>query len=303
MGSRDYILIGVLCGALLLGVLFPAASQRMAPAIKYLMMALLFLSFIEITPGDVWHAVRSSTPALVRGSLVRLVLAPVLVYGAVHALYPWLALPVLLLAGMPTGVAAPFFVSLCRGNISFTLVMAVVTSLLVPFSLPLIVKIVHGTELHYDLVSMGLFLAVIIFVPLISSFALRSTAPRLLARVNGMSYPLSLVIIAAINFGVLGRHVPYLMANVDHLVITAVTALLLGMVMTAVGWWTILGKGWENRMASAGSQLWINNVMLIALAVHLDSPLAAILGVVYILPYFGLFFFFSTYAGNHRSIA
>lgn len=302
MGSRDYILLIVLYGTLLLGVIFPTASQLMAPTIKYFMLLLLFMSFIQITPGDVWHSLRLTTTSIVLGILIRLVLAPVLVYYVVNAISPWLALPMLLLAGMPTGVAAPFFMSLCRGNISFTLVMATVTSLLVPFSLPLIVKIVHGTELNYDLTSMGLFLAMIVFIPLISSFVLRGTAPRLIERFNDMTYPLSLVVIAAINFGALGRYVPYLRANFNHLVITVISALILAVMMAAIGWWTIPGKEWEKKMASAGSQFWINNVMLIALAIQLDSPIAAILGVLYFLPAYGMVFFFGTLAKNRESV-
>lgn len=301
MGSRDYVLITVLYGTLLLGIIFPEASQFMAPTIKYFMMMLLFLSFIRIAPGDVWQSLRSTAPAIVLGGIVRLILVPVLVYYAVDALFPWLALPILLLAGMPTGVAAPFFVSLCRGNISFTLVMAIVTSLLVPFTLPLMVDMVHGVTLDYDLLSLGLFLAMIIFIPLIASFVLRGVSPRLLDRVNGVTYPLSLIVIAAVNFGALGRYVPYLQANLDQLVIALVTVLLMTVTMAAIGWWTIPGKGWENRMASAGSQLWINNVMLIALAVHLDDPIAAILGVLYFLPSYGLVFFFSVLAGKDTS--
>ncbi len=184
MGSRDYILIIVLYWTLLLGVLFLTASQLLAPTIKYFMMLLLFLSFIKIAPGDAWHSIRSSTKAIILGGVVRLVLAP-------------------------------FFVSLCKGNISFTLVMVIATSLLVPFSLPLIVKIVHGRGLDYDLLSMGLFLAMIIFIPLVSSFVLRRIAPRLLDHLNGVTYPLSLVVIAT----VMGRYVPYLWANFDQLII------------------------------------------------------------------------------------
>ena len=298
MGSRDYILITILYGTLLLGIIFPEASQVMAPTIKYFMMLLLFLSFIRIAPGDVWQSLRATASAIALGGIVRLVLVPVMVYYVIDAVFPWLALPLLLLAGMPTGVAAPFFVSLCRGNISFTLVMAIVTSLLVPFTLPVMVDMVHGMELEYDLLSLGLFLAMIIFVPLIASAVVRGVFPRLLDRLNGGIYPLSLVVIAAVNFGALGRYVPYLRANLDQLIIALITVLLLVAVMVSIGWWTMPGKGWENRMASAGSQLWINNVMLIALAVHLDNPIAAILGALYFVPSYGMVFFFSVRASR-----
>lgn len=85
-------------------------------------------------------------------------------------IYPPLALPILLLAGVSTGISSPFFTSLCKENISYCLVMAVATSLIVPISLLFMINILAVSTLDYDLLAMAIFLAMIIFVPLIAAF-------------------------------------------------------------------------------------------------------------------------------------
>ncbi len=298
MGNKDYILIAVLYGSLLAGVFLPELSADVSGTIKYLMMTMLFLAFIKISPADVGRALLSNWGGMIWGTLLRLVIAPAAAYWVTLTLYPPLALPIVLLAGASTGVSSPFFTSLCRGNISYCLVMAVVTSLILPVSLPLMVKVLAHATLDYDLTAMALFLAMIIFVPLGVAFTFRALAPRLLTHVNRMSYPISLVVVAGINFGALGRYVPYLKANPEQILFCAVFSIGLALVLALLGWSSTRVRDWPNRVAASGSQVWINNILIIALAVHMNQPLAATLSVFYLVPLYGFVVFFSVLANR-----
>jgi len=301
MGAKDYLLIVVLYGSLILGAIFPGMSEYVSPFIKYLMMGMLFLSFIKISPVDVWNALCSNPRSLIWGTMLRLVLIPALAFYAARIVYPPLALPALLLAGASTAVSSPFFTALCRGNISFCLVMAVATSLLVPFSLPFMVKMLAKSSLNYNLYAMALFLAMIILVPLLAAFSLRFFAPRILEKVNTFSYPISLAVIAAINFGALGRYVPYLIANPAQIINCAGFSIVLAVVMALLGWYSIRSADWADRLAASGSQVWVNNVLIIALAVQMDDPLAATLSAFYFLPLYGFVVFFSVLSNLKQS--
>ena len=301
MGNKDYILIAVLYGSLLAGILFPEFSATVSGTIKYLMMTMLFLAFIKISPSDVGRALLLNWGGMIWGTLLRLVIAPAAAYWVTLALYPPLALPILLLAGASTGVSSPFFTSLCRGNISYCLVMAVVTSLILPASLPVMVKVLAHATLDYDLTAMALFLAMIIFVPLVAAFVFRALAPGLLGPVNRMSYPISLVVVAGINFGALGRYVPYLKANPEQILYCAVYSIGLALVLAFLGWSATRVRNWADRVAASGSQVWINNILIIALAVHMNQPLAATLSVFYLIPLYGFVVFFSVLANKIES--
>lgn len=173
-------------GSLLARVVLPEHSAALSGMIKYLMMTMLFLAFIKISPEDIIRALAENWSTMVRGSFLCLIIAPAVTYGITLLLYPPLALLILLLAGASTGVSAPFFTSVCNGNISCCLVMAIVTSLILPLSLPVMVRILAGAKLDYDLLTMALFLAMIIFVPLVLAFICRKLVPQLLVISNGL---------------------------------------------------------------------------------------------------------------------
>jgi len=298
MGKKDYLLIAALYGSLLTGILFPGLSAAFSESIKYLMMTMLFLAFIKISPLDVGRALRANWVGMIWASLLRLVVAPAMAYWIALVLYPTLAVPILLLAGTSTGVSSPFFTSLCRGNISYCMVMAVITSLILPFSLPLMVKALARATLDYDLTAMALFLAMIIIIPLAAAFLFQALAPKPLSYVNRMSYPISLVVVAGINFGALGRYVPYLKTQPEQIFYCAVWSVGLALALAFLGWHSSWSRKWPDRVAAAGSQVWINNILIIALAVHMNQPLAATLSVFYLLPLYGFVVFFSVLANR-----
>ncbi len=293
MGRKDYILVAVLYGSFLSGICFPGLSATVSGAIKYLMMIMLFLAFIKISPADIGRALMSNWAGMIWGTVLRLVIAPAVAYWVTLALYPPLALPILLLAGASTGVSSPFFTSLCGGNISYCLVMAVVTSLILPLSLPVMVQVLAHATLEYDLTHMALFLAMVIFVPLGCAFVFRKLLSDLLESVNQVSYPISLVVVAGINFGALGQYVPYLKAHPEQITYCAIYSIGLAMVLALLGWFFIRTRNWADRVAASGSQVWVNNILIIALAVHMNQPLAATLSAFYLIPFYGFVVFYS----------
>ena len=303
MGIKDYILTAVLYGSLLVGIFFPGPSATVSGTIKYLMMTLLFLAFIKISPADVGRSLMSNWAGIIWGTMLRLVIAPAVAYWITRALYPPLAFPILLLAGASTGVSSPFFTSLCRGNISYCLVMAVVTSLILPISLPVMVKVLAHATLEYNFTAMALFLAMIIFVPLGAAFVFRALVPGLLEPMNRMSYPISLVVVTGINFGALGRYVPYLKTNPEQILYCALYSIGLALVLALLGWSSTRTRNWADRVAAAGSQVWVNNILIIALAVYMNQPLAATLSVFYLIPFYGFVVFFSVLANRIEPVS
>lgn len=286
MGTKDYILLAVFYGSLCAGIVFPEASTVMSSSLKYLLMGLLFISFLKISLVDVIKALKNNWKGMIGGTVLRLIIAPALAYMTVNAIYPPLALPALLLGGVATGVSAPFFTSVCRGNISYTLVMAMVTSLLLPFTLPTMVRILSNSTIDYSLTSMALFLAAVIFIPLIAAFVLKHTAPGVIAPFNRNSYALSLIVIAGINFAALGRYVPYLKAHPGQIFYAVLCAVVLAPVMGGLGWFSARNCDFADRIAASGSQVWVNNMLIVALAVQIDLPLAATLGIMYLIPFY-----------------
>lgn len=81
-----------------------------------------------------------------------------------------------------------------------------------------------------------LFLALIIIIPLLAAFIFRTLAPGLLVPMNRMSYPISLLVVAGINFGAIGQYVPYLKNNPEQILFCAVYSIGLAILMASAGW-------------------------------------------------------------------
>ena len=68
-----------------------------------------------------------------------------------------------------------------------------------------------------------------------------------------------------------------------------------------LGWSSSLTRNWADRIAASGSQVWINNILIIALAIHINQPLAAALSVFYLIPLYGFVVFFSVLANRFET--
>jgi hypothetical protein len=72
----------------------------------------------------------------------------------------------------------------------------------------------------------------------------------------------------------------------------------LSVVLALLGWISARTRNWADQVAASGSQVWVNNILIIALAVYMNQPLAATLSVFYLIPLYGFVVFFSVLANR-----
>ena len=191
-----------------------------------------------------------------------------------------------MLAGVSTGLSAPFFSGYVGANIPLVLAMTVVTTLLLPLTLPLVVKILIGTELQFDLISLVGFLAVLIFLPLLVSVFFRRLLPRISGRLDGYSYPISLVLLAAMNLAAFGLYTPFLRAHHAEVVLSILVGSGLAAILASAGVVLFCSNPPLERVAAGGALGWINNVLVIVLGNYFNDPLISVLAALYLVPYY-----------------
>jgi BASS family bile acid:Na+ symporter len=286
LSPREVLLLVVVTLSAVAGLIWPGPSALLAPYLSLLMMGLLTLSFLKIRPADVGRAIRLNPGLLAVLASVKLFVWPALVYPLARWLVPDFALALLLLAGVSTGVTAPFMAGLIGASVALTLVVAAVTSLLLPLSLPLMVRLLAGQEFHSDLVSLALLLAAIIFIPLLLAWSGQRLTPRLVTRLERVSFPLSLIFLALVNLGAFGRYGGYLKAHLDHLLWATLLTVALAVVQGLMGRLVLFRAGPAERAAAMGCLVWINNVLIVVLGLEMDDAPTAVAGVMYLLPFF-----------------
>jgi len=286
----DLILLLVIFSSLIAGILMPGPASIFQDCPVYLMMFLLFLSFLSIKIEAVWGTVRNNLKTVIWLSFLKLILLPLCVYFFFRLFFPSYAAAALLLTGISTGVVAPFISTLVNANVNLVLVMVVISSPLVPFTLPALVKILLGHSIEISLLSMMRILCMVVFVPIFAVEILRRVAPRMLDSIMKRRYPISLVIFAVINLGVFSKYSGFFYQNPLTILEATFVAILLGGIYLVVGISALWPGPIENQISSAISLGNMNNVLVLVFASEFFTPLEPTVAAMYMIPFFGLIF-------------
>jgi BASS family bile acid:Na+ symporter len=297
---NDLILFVVTFGSTALAVVAPNLGTVFQPYILYFMMCFLFLSFLKIDFRSFVDTSASSLASLGLLASVKLVVLPAVLYGAALVLLSDYALPVLLISGISTGVVAPFVASLVEADIALTLRMTIVSSVLVPFSLPVLVKALAGTDITIPLEPMIRLLALVIFIPMIAVLLLRRFFPSVPDKIAARQFPISLVFFSIINLGVFSKYSSVFFDYPGQLLVATVLAYFLSFIYYAVGFAITPGKPLAEQLGAGVSFAQMNNVLVIVFSAQFFGPLCPILAAMYMFPFFTMIVPVKLYASFRR---
>jgi BASS family bile acid:Na+ symporter len=286
--ANDFILFAVVFGSIAVAVCCPELGSIFQSYFMYCMMMLLFLSFLRIDFRALLDASTSSLVGLTALILVKLFILPSVLYFAALFTFPEYAIPVLLLSGISTGVVAPFIAMVVDADVSVVLRMVVITSLIVPFSLPSLVKLLAGAEIHIPLGTMVQLLSIVIFIPIFAVLVLRQLWPTLLEMIFRRQFPLSLTLFALINLGVFSKYSSFFFQNPESILVSIIVAYVLAIIYFTSGW-LIAARGKTGMRVAAGISLALmNNVLVIVFSSQFFGPLSPMLAAMYMFPFFTL---------------
>ncbi len=182
LGSRFWITAYVM---LALGFTLPGDWQWLRPTIPVLLGGILYFSCLKIPLGETIGAVSDRTVWLRIGWLsgVKLLVIPLLAYGATWLIAPDWAPGILLLAMMPAGFACLAFVDLLRGARITTLLLLLATCALVPLTGPALLAGVLGSTVSVAAVAHEAgYIALLLVSPFVLAQFTRWVFPGLVAR-------------------------------------------------------------------------------------------------------------------------
>lgn len=288
LSSKDFLLLAVSFGSLIAGILAPGACAPLQPYPVAFMMLLLFLSFLSIRISAIWQTVRQFPLRVAWFLLFRMVLFPVAVALLFQRIWPAYSLAALLLAGISTGAVAPFFANLLQANTALVLVMVMVSSLLVPFTLPPLVAVLFGQSMEIPMLQMMRLLVMVVFIPLAASEVLKRATPRTVDLIRRRQFPLSLMLFAMTNLGIFSQYADFFSRNAALLAASLSAAFLVSAACIVAGWLAAWRWRLEDRLAAVIS-LWIMNyILVIVFSAQFFSPLEPTVAALYTLPFYAL---------------
>jgi BASS family bile acid:Na+ symporter len=286
MRTNDLILFAVIFGSVAAAVYLPEVGKIFHPYLLYFMMLLLFLSFLKIDFAALLDTSLDSLLRLAALTSVKLLVLPTVLYIIALFVIPQYAIPILLLSGISTGVVAPFLAGLLDADVATVLRMVIITSLVVPFSLPCLVKLLAGAEISVPLDLMIRLLALVIFVPMGAVLVLRRLAPQILAKVAERQYPVSLLLFALINLGVFSKYSSFFFDRPGQLLVSVAVAYVLSVIYYLTGFVLVPTQRPGQRLAAGLSLALMNNVLVIFFSSRFFGPLSPALAAMYMFPFF-----------------
>jgi bile acid:Na+ symporter, BASS family len=308
MNSSGMLLLAVTI-SMAMGVLFPQFSKIFAPYILVWLGGLLFLNLIQINTSKLISAfVHSEQIALL--SLTKLVVLPLALYAATTVVYPPMALSVLLLSGISTGLGAPFVANFVGSELPLIVGLIIVTSLAVPFVLPPIVHILFGSHFSIRVIHMIVLLVVALFIPLLAGWFTKKFAPKIAEIVSEKSLYLSIILIVLINMALFSKFSTFFFESPVFVVEMVLIAFMLFGIYGTVGYaLTSFTTGVTSRTTSEGTttsskskakmewnrtaaidgliaMAYVNNILVAVFAEQFFGIQTAVLPALYNIPYY-----------------
>lgn len=261
---------------MLLGALFPQV-HIFSPLIQYLLMVMLFFSFLDI----------EFKPQTFQKSVLWILLANVIVaflsYALLASFDMTFALTAFMTAIAPTAIAAPVIMSFLQGEIEYVVASVLVTNVSSAVIIPLALPFLIGTEVQISIWEVLQPVLLVMFVPLILARLvshLPSTTQVHLRRGKRYSFLiwlLNLFLISANASNFLRNEEPN---SVSTLLVIALISLVLCIVNFGVG--ALLGgrRNWQEASQSLGQK---NLSFVIWIALTFINPLVAMGPTFYIL--------------------
>jgi BASS family bile acid:Na+ symporter len=185
-----------------------------------------------------------------------------------------------------TGLGAPFVVNLIGGQLPLVIGMIIITSIAVPFVLPSIVYAFAHTQFEIPLMYMIFLLSIALFTPLAAGWLTKKFFPAGSRFADKNSFPLSLLFIVLINWGMFSKFSGLFYSEQIFLLQTITTAFLCYAVYCLVGYLGTVGNSLQEKSAGLIATSYVNNVLVAVFAFQFFGSHVAALAALYNIPYY-----------------
>ena len=275
--------------SMLSGIIFSAIGQILSPYLLVLLGGLLFLNLLKLDARDLVTTFTKPKMLLLL-TILKLIILPLVMYSISYVVAPAMALPIVLLTGISTGLGSPFVVNFVGGRLPIIVGLIISTSIAVPFVLPTLVYVLFRTTFSIPILDMMLLLTSALFIPLALGLTIKRYSPKLASVAEKHSLSASIVLMALINFAMFANYSTYFITNqILVLEITLISFLLYGVYGLLGYLFVILASkksATDERIAGFIAMTYINNILVVVFAQQFFGTEVAALSAFYNIPYY-----------------
>lgn len=259
--------IFVMITALMLGLFLPATS-RLIPWNTFFLQVIFFLSCLKINPSQIGSFLKD-WKFLLLANVLMMIGFPLVTWLVVNPFFPGMGLALFLLAAMPVGMTAPLLVEVVGGKQTIAMVLTVTTSLLAPFTVPLLTKTLYGTSISVDAIGMFKQLALVIFLPFVVALLARKILPALVEMVKAKTKPFSILLLGLLIASAVAKQsyqIRELSRDAWQLMFVIVSLYTFFMVLHVIGYFAFWWKKRAEKSTASVALTYMNFTLAIFLA-------------------------------------
>ena len=181
--------------AVMLWLLFPVTLTRTYDLLTPFTIILMYLGTLDIAYNKL-GSLKKYRKQTVRYYLMMMGIVPLLLFFALQGFSTDIATGVLLLAWAPAGIAAIAFTRLMGGNTLLALCLAVITTLWLPFTLPILLQYSVWASIELDTQWMIIDLILFCILPIIAAYITQRKSQKIIQTIRPHIDRVSILMIA-----------------------------------------------------------------------------------------------------------
>ncbi|WFB36261.1 bile acid:sodium symporter [Kiritimatiellota bacterium B12222] len=212
----------ILIAALALGLALPSLANALAPVIMPVLMIVIYLGFLKTDYQILAQEIRNLKRQLWLNCFC-LLLIPSLLFGVTKGLeifagtHPAWGTGVLLLFACPIATVAPTLALVMHGHFERTLSSLILSTILAPFTLPLLLSFWLGASIDLSFLDMSFFLLKLILIPFVAAQISSRLFPSLHHRLKPHTASLSILLLTLIVIGAVAGLASIVKENPTHI--------------------------------------------------------------------------------------
>ncbi|RIH67007.1 hypothetical protein D1164_00815 [Mariniphaga sediminis] len=284
---------------ILLGLTYPVFNVFLMSLLKPFLMVMLFFVFLKIDVAQVFKRMKNYRQMIFL-VISFMVVIPLLLFGITNIFDRELAISVLLLTAMPAGVATPALTDVVKGNTALSASLAILTSLVAPFTIPLLFRIINFDNISFDLGLVFKDLALIVFLPMVLSQVIKRYSPKEIEKRTHLFTSLNILMLSLMVYVVIGSQRNIIFNDFMNILWQAGFLYVVFILLHILGFLAGHKKNLEDKVAISVSAAYMNNSMAIVLASIYFNPTVLILMILSEFPWNTLLIIFRRFIQFHQ---
>ncbi|MBI9103538.1 MAG: hypothetical protein JEY99_14055 [Spirochaetales bacterium] len=269
--------------SMVLGFVFPDFFILFGKYTLQLLAGLMLSSFLGMDFKRFIRRIKKPGPYLLVFLFIKIVLAALLFF-LIKPFDETIAVGVLLLVAAPSAGVSPTLTRICKGDVEFIIGFLIFTTIVSPFSLPITMNVLAGTEMDIDMMGMIETMVSLIIIPMTISVLAKRFLRKQVEKVQPYLSSTAVIILSLMLLGLTSLGAPMVKANMDIIPLYGGAALVLGIILSLSGYFFFGFMDRKKRIGLSLSTLYINVGLIVVLASRYFPERVMIFTLCYMIP-------------------